>query len=106
MAYGRFLESRRGPFGDLQRDINELFDSLLHRSLIARHRNRTEQYQMRVGMLPEHGGECVHQRQLVFLVVDAAYAKHNASAWRDRELASKTRGVTGGEKIAIDAICQ
>ena len=29
MAYVRFLESRRGPFGDLQRDINELFDSLL-----------------------------------------------------------------------------
>jgi len=29
MSYGRFLESRRGPFGDLQRDINELFDSLL-----------------------------------------------------------------------------
>lgn len=29
MALMRFLESRSGPFADLQRDINDLFDTLL-----------------------------------------------------------------------------
>lgn len=31
MALGRLLESRRGPFGDLQREIEGLFNSLLPR---------------------------------------------------------------------------
>jgi HSP20 family protein len=31
MALGRILESRRGPFGDLQREIEGLFDALVPR---------------------------------------------------------------------------
>jgi HSP20 family protein len=31
MAWGRFLESRHGPFGELQHEINDLFDGLLSR---------------------------------------------------------------------------
>jgi HSP20 family protein len=31
MAFGRLLESRRGPFGELQREIQGLFDSLMPR---------------------------------------------------------------------------
>ena len=31
MAFGRLFDSRHGPFGDLQHEMNELFDSLVAR---------------------------------------------------------------------------
>ncbi len=33
MAFGRLFELRHGPFGDLQREVNQLFDSLVVRPL-------------------------------------------------------------------------
>ena len=33
MPFGRLFELRHGPFGELQREVNQLFDSLVIRPL-------------------------------------------------------------------------